>query len=511
MSCLTPVLLRLNQGTESERWQKVRCRVCEDCKQTMRSAAFVRLNAEYKRCIEEHGIVLFFTLTFADEFVPFKFHRMCFDKRLVQEWLQNFRQYFRRYYGYRVKYFLVSELGHVGTHRPHHHGLLFLYKDDKYQLKSWKDGKNNKYIPILPQSFAKRVRDLWQYGRADVQEFDSTKGGIQYVAKYISKFDEEEKLFKDIITRIQIKRGKGTDKSVLYYSKTFPSLHAFMNRYCPFTMISKSLGDSLELSDEQIVRMDKVVIDGFEYNIPRYYSDRYVRKEIKAAQEFVIHDAELSDCDRPSYDLLHTKQSYISVYDHSRNDKDITKPLYLDYHNVRPSDKVLDRYRNVIKTKLFDEVVTYGPMPYYKEQLSYDGKRKLIQVLPKQSEVSQLSIKRREYQFLHLADKIDSMYHNLPQILQDSCSYDIPKLISDIPTICKDGAYQITEFGIAVLHELDELTRVASEWRAKSRLDKMENKRKEKVARNACHGRRPLSWSEYRAKSVYMSYSQKFK
>lgn len=265
MSCLNNVYVTLDSGEDSERIVKVRCRHCEDCKQFARSSAVVRLHYEDDKCAKAGGMCFFFTLTFADEYVPFKFHRMCFDKKLVQDWIQRFRQIMRRHYGYRVKYLIVSELGHVGTHRPHHHGKLYLYPDTSYQLKSWQEGgKHHDEIPRLPITYAAFIRNCWPYGRADVQEFDPYKGGNDYCSKYISKDVAEENLFKDIITRIQIKRGKGNhEKAAKYYSSTFPSLFTFMNRYCPFTMISQGLGDNFCPSRQQLVEQIPVSIDGF--------------------------------------------------------------------------------------------------------------------------------------------------------------------------------------------------------------------------------------------------------
>ena len=206
MSCLNPVIITLYKGEDNERIQAVRCRQCEDCKQAARSSAFVRMHFEVEECLKQHGMVFFFTLTFKDEFVPFKFHRMCFDKRLVQSWLQSFRQDMRRKYGFRVKYLLVSELGHVGTHRPHHHGLLLFYSDTKYQLKSWqKGGKHHNEIPFFPVSYCKIIQNAWLYGRCDISVYDPNKGGLRYISKYISKDVSEDNLFKDVLTRIQMK------------------------------------------------------------------------------------------------------------------------------------------------------------------------------------------------------------------------------------------------------------------------------------------------------------------
>lgn len=491
MSCFSPVYVTLNKGEENERLVQVRCRECEDCKQSSRSSAVVRMHYEDLKCKKAGGMIFFFTLTFADEYVPFKFHRMCFDKKLIQDWLQSFRQMMRRHYGYRVKYFIVSELGHVGTHRPHHHGKLYLYPDTKYQLKEWQEGgKRHHEIPWFSASYASIIRHAWIFGRADVSEFDPSRGGNDYVSKYIAKDVEEENLFKDILTRIKIKRGKGDPvRSVKYYSCTFPSLFNFTNRYCAFTMISKGLGDSYNPSRKDLVECKPVCIDGFNYACPRYYTDRFIRSEQKDAIEVV------------------TTKSYSSVVDRMNKFALPDSPFY-----VVPSERVLKRYSRVVPSGdlLTEPTILYENVPFYKvsyPRYRYVSKR-IVKDIPKVSQVSTLSAERQA--FLQQIDQIENLYFNLPSLLRDSCNYDVPSLLRDVPELFdSDCLICWTREGVNMIDELKELTRVASEWRAKSRIAKREQSRKDKMAMNVPYAKKPLTWDEYKSKSNYLKYFAK--
>lgn len=496
MSCLNNVYVTLNKGEYNERVVQVRCRHCEDCKQSSRSSAIVRLHYEDLKCTKLGGMCFFVTLTFADEYVPFKFQRMCFDKKLVQDWLQKFRQVMRRHYGYRVKYLIVSELGYVGTHRPHHHGKIYLYPDRSYQLKSWQEGgKHFNEIPKLPITYAAFIRNCWIYGRADVQEFDPYKGGNDYVSKYISKDVAEDNLFKDIITRIQMKRGKGNpEMASKYYSSTFPSLFAFMNRYCPFTMISKGLGEYLNPSRKDLVEQKPVSINGFNYAMPRYYVDRYVRNELKDNQELVVHKPDLSDCG-----VLPN-----SLFIRCNGFKRYVVPCYIDYSNDRPTERILRKYRRRCNYDLFDDSIYYAPMPFYKTCYSYSGRSYLRQVMPKQSEVSTLSADRKK--FFESLDKIEDLYMSLPDILRNSCNYDVPQILHDSPKLLSDDEFIVyTQLGIDMISELRELSQIASKWRADCRVSKREINRKQKILLNSPYAKKPLSWAEYRVKSQYFN------
>lgn len=541
MSCLHPALIRCQDPRTGEFLvRRVRCRECEDCKQIMRSSAFVRMKFEYEHCIASKGMCFFFTLTFADEYVPFKFRRMCFDKSMIQDWLQSFRCIFRRHYGYTVKYLIVSELGHVGTHRPHHHGVFFLYPDDKYQCKSWKsDGKNHYKIPIFSQSYCKVIRDCWKYGRCDVQEFDPSKGGFLYISKYISKDIEEDSLFKDIITRIQMKRGK-SDCILPYNSKdkykffphakrkirkrqqrnhidyllnTFPALFAFKNRYCAFTMISQALGASADISYEDCVAGTPVKLDGFEYAIPRYYVDRYVRKQVYAhspRRDFICpEDFDKIGNESWFFNTQGWSQIAIKCSDHDKEPiklhrvwTKIVKPFPSYFKECLPPAKVLE------KCKVIDEYPFYHfeNVPFYEFKFR-NGKYVRVRKLSKTSEVSSYNDDRKKHDYFNILSILESRYYALPPILQNSCNFDIPALLLSAPQSlsCDDGIYAPTELMYEILAELDQLELVASDWRARHRIAKREQDRKEKERRNSPYARRPLSWKDYVRKSHYLN------
>lgn len=512
MSCLHPILIKFTNANWESSYHTVNCRECEECANLLRNSAFIRLKYEYENCMKQGGLCFFFTLTFEDEYVPFKFHRMCFDKVLIQRWLQSFRQKFRRHYGWSVKYFIVSELGHVGTKRPHHHGVLFLYPDKKYQLKSWQSGGiHADEIPWFPESYCSIIRHLWTFGRSDVQVLDPNKGGFRYVSKYMAKDVSEQNLFKDIITRIQMKRGKGqygeSKNHLLYLEKTFPSLYAFKNRYCPFTMISKSLGATAPITDKMIEESGLISIDGFDYSIPRYYVDRYVRRECLAELPKFSCNSHCSDVNFARVTMVPNR--FRKVYDPTKKNVVISKgliPIDAGDVHVLPPKRILDKY------KVYDDLFSfhYENVPHYKLQYSYDGTQRFIRAVPKQSEVSQLPLKRLRYQITHLADIIEDKYYSLPPILQNSCHYDIPKILHDSADLLRSLRDSSPDFIVIpdtlfydVMLHLNDLSQVHSEWRAKARLADMERKRNEKIIMNQRHCKAQLTWEEYKSKSKY--------
>lgn len=544
MSCLNKILIaREDRRTGDMSTHFVRCRHCEDCKQTFRNQTFIRLKYEYDKCMHAGGMAFFFTLTFADEYVPFKFHRMCFDKRLVQKWLADFRQEFRRYYGFAVKYFLVSELGHVGTRRPHHHGILFLYPDTKYQLKAWQPGgKKHKFIPMFPATFCKKIGDTWKYGRCDIAEYDNNRGGMRYVSKYIAKDVAEENLFLDILTRIKMKRGhanyrpdfsgsrflsdyvrynpkqhciieKEVETAEDYLFKTYPALRAFQDRYCAFVMSSKGLGDSAPITDDMIIQADTLAIEGFKYSVPRYYVDRYIRRKQNENVPEWSADLSCSPSELVDTDPAITPCSSVVVEDNGDRKKAIPNRLY-DVFCV-PGVRVLNKCCELYFDNLFQvnpEKYLYRGVPYYKYRFTLDGSVRKVKALPLQSEVNDLPFLQAKYREAHILEDLEDRYYALPPLLQDSCEFDVPALVADtakyLADVKDDSVYLCpTVFYSEIRAHLDDLHSEFSKWRAQSRIDTMAQKRREKERMNKRNAKAPLTWDEYKKKSRYFDIS----
>jgi hypothetical protein len=259
-------------------------------------------------------------------------------------------------------------------------------------------------------------------------------------------------------------------------------------------MISQGLGDSFQPTRKMLVEQQPVSINGFNYALPRYYSDKYVRQELKDNQEFVVHKPDLSDCDfrAPSFLIRDNGTKRIAI------------PCFFDVSNVRPSENILSKYRRKCNHDLFDDSFYYAPMPFYKTCYTYSGRPYLRQVMPKQSEVSTLAADRKK--FFDSIDQIENLYLSLPDILRFSCNYDVPKLLHDVPKLLHDDEFLVfTQYGSDMLAELKELSQIASEWRAKSRIAKRETKRLLKSQLNVPYSKKPLSWAEYRVKSQYFN------
>lgn len=147
----------------------VPCGKCSDCIKRKHAEWFCRSYYEYKRCIDNGGFVLYFTLTYRPACLPKINDKACFSKRDIQLFLKRLR---KKYDFTGLKYLITSEYGGK-TFRPHYHGLLFVPQEVnlltlKYNVwKSWRNGFTN-------------------FGReGDGRVFGA--GAIFYTTKYITK------------------------------------------------------------------------------------------------------------------------------------------------------------------------------------------------------------------------------------------------------------------------------------------------------------------------------------
>lgn len=151
MYCFHPIVVKDKKFEHKER--QVPCGKCPACRRAYQLQWIIRLKEELKHSAAGY----FVTLTYEDSQQP------GFDKKRVQKFL-NRLQHRTKYYGVKLKYFLISEYGDT-TGRPHHHALFFL---DKYL-----------------DNFSEYIRKGWTFGFIQVADINARR--INYVTKYCLK------------------------------------------------------------------------------------------------------------------------------------------------------------------------------------------------------------------------------------------------------------------------------------------------------------------------------------
>lgn len=154
----------------------VPCGRCASCLSLKQLDLVTRMQLESS----QHRYCMFFTLTYSEEYVPFKFGVRSVDRSDVQKFLKRFRRSVDRlflrlllknqitisdYAKKKIRYFICSEYG-PKTLRPHYHGLL------------WFDS------PEISCRFFSLLRSSWPFGRIDYSPSRDAAGS--YCAKYVS-------------------------------------------------------------------------------------------------------------------------------------------------------------------------------------------------------------------------------------------------------------------------------------------------------------------------------------
>ena len=131
------------------------CGVCEGCSRTAQYSWAWRLTADLQYYVKERGYkVGFITLTYNDESlpkIPYKYGKeiagmSCFSKDHTNKLILYLRKTLHRDYGCKeFLYFLASERGPNGTHRPHYHLLI-----------AW-----NPSCGLTAYELHKRIRHYW--------------------------------------------------------------------------------------------------------------------------------------------------------------------------------------------------------------------------------------------------------------------------------------------------------------------------------------------------------------
>lgn len=194
----------INTSSVTSLYNTYNCGKCSECKQAKQTEFYYRVRAEYEHVKLNNGLCYWDTLTYSQENVPIYnphsvplFGRgydclsvngmLCFNPSDYQLFMKRLRTNLTRL-GYdvknKLKYFITSEYGGV-THRPHYHILLFCdFSISPYVLET-----------VLDNS--------WSLGRIDKSKTSLEKvvdgyGALKYVANYVTKDSEFEKVLNDI-------------------------------------------------------------------------------------------------------------------------------------------------------------------------------------------------------------------------------------------------------------------------------------------------------------------------
>lgn len=185
-----------------ERLMQVPCGKCELCQKARVDGYVVRNYFEFLHTtIACRGSAWFITLTYANDMLP-KHSPLdvdeetgevkgylppipCFDKSHIQTFLKRFR----KYTGFDMKYFIVTEFGGEFG-RPHYHGILYIKDLDPSEsnriklvgcvARAWTKIEDRK------KYFALSEYGLFDVQRVDVQLLKDTKQ-IRYCCKYVAK------------------------------------------------------------------------------------------------------------------------------------------------------------------------------------------------------------------------------------------------------------------------------------------------------------------------------------
>lgn len=222
--CINPVRLQTAKSRRNDaKFVNVPCGKCPECVKAKQNAWLFRFNQQ----LLVSPLALFVTLTYNDESLPYAnlwynedgtadLHNMTLRKRDVQLFFKNLRYEYSKLSKKRIKYMLVGEYGSKFG-RPHYHAIIF-----------------NLDYPHL-------IDSEWIHGFVYRPVLDTSRGGMSYVLKYISK-----------------------NRNVNNYG--IPE----------FSLTSKGLGENYITAESlkwhtSNVENTYVRSDGFKLTMPRYY------------------------------------------------------------------------------------------------------------------------------------------------------------------------------------------------------------------------------------------------
>lgn len=207
----------------------VPCGRCKPCQDARRAAWVFRLSREYKFNQDKRNVLV--TLTLNDDAYYYLVEDLATnhdDSRDVyteysSRWIKLFLDRVRKKYGYRPKYFIVSELG-SRTARLHFHGIFF----------------------DVPPTFDTDLPNLWKYGFTNCGDVRSVKG-ITYCTKYLTKTVYNSYVFRPIL-RCSLRLGF---------------------RETEYTELSSALSRSVERGTTPVL-----FFGDRRYVVPRYYRNK---------------------------------------------------------------------------------------------------------------------------------------------------------------------------------------------------------------------------------------------
>lgn len=202
----------------------VPCGKCPECFKHRQNVWYIRFVHE-ELWQRKYGFKPYFiTLTYKDDSLPGRI-------QALKDW-QAFTKQFKRFYGIRMRFYAVTENG--GLHdRLHWHALVFNFPaqlDDK-QIRNF-------------------IEKAWHKGF--VQANIANPKQFRYVTKYITK---------------DAQVSSGSEPPIQVYSKR-PALGYEYARYF--------LSGYLNNPD-----VGRIYNNGYSYGIPRYYSDKLVRSDVR--------------------------------------------------------------------------------------------------------------------------------------------------------------------------------------------------------------------------------------
>lgn len=162
MMCGNPIIMGMNLFP---------CGQCMPCRLNRRRIWAHRIMIE----ASQHEYNAFVTLTYSDEFLPF---RGSLDAGHARDWLKRIR---RAVEPSRIRFYLVGEYGdQMG--RPHYHAALFGYQNCAYG-----ETRNTERTGVHREccKSCDVVRDTWGMGRISVGYLDISTA--QYIAGYVTK------------------------------------------------------------------------------------------------------------------------------------------------------------------------------------------------------------------------------------------------------------------------------------------------------------------------------------
>ena len=318
MQCLRPIKVYNNSHTLSlssptKMINYVPCGKCANCQINYKNQYMLRVNYETEKTIKNGGYIIFDTLTYDENNVPWakdiikkefgyeiedKYNfRTFYYKDFTDFWKRVNKELKKRYGKYQnTKYIVVGEYGtkENRTHRSHYHLIVFV---------------NNK--DIIPADMSHIIKSKWKLGITDgiddkgefyfktrrvfKDKIEAVQNATGYIAKYINKDNKYSHKVKKMTSIIisKIKQFKGfNDLSYLssyYFKLHLQELRRYLNQfqkhsqefgYIPFyeNNLDMLVDDGKMLFKDKYVIMRKITIPQYFY---RKYFQAYdkVRKQ----------------------------------------------------------------------------------------------------------------------------------------------------------------------------------------------------------------------------------------